>query len=90
MATQLCNKILAIVFFCLVATIHSDKASFKVMSELFFSKYFELMIRIQPPKDLVLGLLPMLVGKAILLIIDQKIAEKLRTLIDDGYHEIRN
>lgn len=40
------------------------------------------MAKLQPPKDLVLGLLPLLVGKAILLIFELKISDKLKTVIE--------
>ncbi len=40
------------------------------------------MAKLQPPKDLVLSLLPLLVGKAILLIFELKITDKLKTVIE--------
>jgi hypothetical protein len=72
------------VFYALIATIQGKKEKFNKLSELLFKKYYILMARLNPPKDLILSLLPMLTGKAILLVIDQKVTEKLKVLIDDG------
>lgn len=79
---RLSNKILSIVFFALVAIIQEDSKRFQNLLVLLYEKYYIFLARLSSPKDLVLNELPMVLGKAILLILEDKIKEKLSLLIE--------
>ena len=85
MGSRLCNKILSIVFFALVASLQDNQDRFKRLTVLLFEKYYLLLSRLSMPKEAVLGLLPMVMGKAVLLIIENKIIEKVGLLFEASH-----
>ena len=50
---------------------------------MFFEKYFILIARLSSPKEPVLQIMPWLCGKAMLLIIKEKIVEPLENLVEN-------
>jgi len=61
------RKILSASFYGLVAIIQQDAVKFEELAAFFFSKYLNLLIKLDDPKEPILDILPYIIGKAILL-----------------------
>ncbi|CDW81955.1 UNKNOWN [Stylonychia lemnae] len=93
--TKLVKKIFAITFWLFIILLQNKKEynlkSKKHLEDLLKKKQFNLLLKLKPPKEDLLELLPFLITKATLLVIEEKITEKITMLLSNDsqeYHAI--
>ena len=79
LTTRLANKLLSIVFYLFVASLQQREN--QELQALFFEKYFLFMTRLDTPSQQILNIMPLLVAKALLVIIETKLKEPLTQLV---------